>query len=438
MSDTRASVTEEETGSQVGTYLRGAGLGDRNGPLTGAPRCPFRLRGSEPEGLSNAQEGEFLRMLGPAPAAELPGGRARVVVDYDLALRLAAGPHVSRDARQHWQHLPHAEGVLAAWTGTHNALNSEGDDHKRFRAPISAALSRRRVETMGPEIEAIVADALADVSGSSSVVDLVQAFALRVPTQVITRLLGVPEASLAAFQTAAAGLFDTAAAPDEMAQSMMAVLGLLGQMVEEKRQSPGDDLVTDLIQAADASEEALSDAELRDQLMLIVIAGTETTVHAIGTLLVHLLSHPRQRRLILEGAATMEDALEESLRLQPPVSAVPLRFAVNDFTDPSSMESFARGEEILIHIAATGRDPRVHDAPETFDVLRTTSRRHLAFGHGIHFCPGAPLARREVVIAVTKWLEAFPHCRLAVSEDELTLVPSFISNGFREIPVLLH
>ncbi|POX58822.1 cytochrome P450 [Streptomyces sp. Ru62] len=396
------------------------------------------LHGSRPGGLSNAQEGQRLRSMGPAPAAQLPGTRARVVVDHGLAQRLTAGSNVSRDARAHWPDLATAEGLIAAWTGTHNALNSEGADHTRFRAPIAAALSRRRVEAMTPVIEAIVTEALTDLDAETGVIDLVQAYALRIPAQVIVRLLGVPEAVLTAFQGAAAVLFDTAASPAEVDHARRTLLDLLGQMVDSKRRRPGDDLVSDLVRAADASSDALSDQELCDQLMLIVIAGTETTVHAIGTLLVHLMTHPLQRALITDGTVELEDALEESLRLQPPVSSVPLRFAVRDFTDSVTGEAFTRGEAILIHTAATGLDPQVHDDPEVFDVRRPTSRRHLAFGNGPHFCPGAPLARREVVTAVAQWLATFPDSRLAVDPDQLHLVPSFISNGYQTIPVHLR
>ncbi|WP_230922575.1 cytochrome P450 [Streptomyces sp. Go40/10] len=172
--------------------------------------------------------------------------------------------------------------------------------------------------------------------------------------------------------------------------------------------------------------------------MLIMIAGTETTVHAIGTLLVHLMAHPLQRALITERTVPLEDALEESLRLQPPVSSVPLRFAVRDFTDPGTGEAFTRGETIGIHTAATGLDPQVHDDPQAFDVRRPTLRRHLAFGNGPPFCPGALLARREVLTAVAQWLTAFPASRLAVEPGQLRLVPSFISKGFRVNPVHLR
>jgi cytochrome P450 len=403
--------------------------------------CPFRLQGSTP-GLSNAAEGSLLRQYGPAPVAELPGGvTARVVVDYGLGRRLSAGSDVSRDAAN-WPGFREGalcvDGLLRQWVGPSNALNSEGEAHARLRAPIQAALTPRRVKMMTPIIETIVEEALENLSQASGIVDLVSAYAQRIPQQVITRLLGVPHDIMGTFAEAAAGLFDTAASPQAMESSMATVTALLEQMVTIRRAQLGDDLVSDLIRAADASTSALSDEELLGELMLVVIAGTETTVHAIGTLLVHLMSRPDLRALVVNGIVPLDDVLEESLRLQPPVASVPLRFAVHDFEDAESGQAFRQGEPILIHLAAIGIDPEVHTRPSEFEVRRPTARKNLAFGHGPHVCPGAPLARREASIAVTRWLERFPKSRLAVAPARLPQPRSFISNGYEKIPVWLR
>ncbi|UZI33998.1 cytochrome P450 [Streptomyces sp. VB1] len=404
-----------------------------------AQGCPH-LRGAT-AGESNGQEGRRLRALGPAPAVELPGRvKARVVVDPGLAERLSAGPHVSRDAARHWpgfrEGTRDVDGIIAAWIGTHNALNSYGDDHRQLRSPIAAALTRRRVEAMAPEIELLVHDVLDELGGLGvhEDIDLVQSYALPIPHEVITRLLGVPAQHLPAFSAAAAGLFDTSAAPEDVGRSMGAVLAILDQLVASAREQPEDNLIGDLVRAADASESPLSDTQLRDQLMLIIIAGTETTVHAIGTLLVHLLSHPDQRALVTSGQVSMDAALAESLRLRPPIAAVPLRFAVRQFKDPASGEEFGEGEPILIHLAAAGLDPERYADPERFDVQRAEGSRSLAFGYGPHVCPGAALATREVVIAVRRLLERYPDVRLTVAPDQLPQSASFISNGYASIP----
>ncbi|MCD9899023.1 cytochrome P450 [Streptomyces sp. MT29] len=285
-------------------------------------------------------------------------------------------------------------------------------------------------------IEAIVQDALdgLDGIGAPEEIDLVESYALPIPHQVITRLLGVPAQHLPAFSAAAAGLFDTSASAEDVGRSMGAVLTILDQLVGSAREHPEDNLIGDLVRAADASESPLSDTELRDQLLLIIIAGTETTVHAVGTLLVHLLGHPDQLAPVASGRVSMEAALRESLRLRPPIAAVPLRFTVRQFEDARSGERFEEGEPILIHLVGANTDPRTYADPERFDVQRPDGSRNLAFGHGPHVCPGAALATREVVIAVTRFLDRFPNARLAVGPEELPEPSSFISNGYTSIP----
>ncbi|MEU6839739.1 cytochrome P450 [Streptomyces rubiginosohelvolus] len=403
-------------------------------PGGGCPRGATAAR-------TNGQEGQRLRALGPAPVVDMPGAvQTRAVVDLALAERPSAGPLVSRDAARHWpgyrEGARSVDGVIAPWTGSHNALNSYGDDHWERRAPIAAALTRRRVEAMTPVIESIVQDVLdgLDGVGAQRKVDLVQSYALFIPHEVITRLLGVPAEHLPAFSAAAAGLFDTSAGAEEMTRSMGAVLAFLDQLVSGAREHPGDNLVGDLVRAADASGNPLSDAALRDQLMLI-IAGTEATAHAIGTLLVHLLSHPDQLDLVTSGQVPMEDALTESLRLRPPIASVPLRFAARQFEDARSGEQFGEGDPI--HIAGADLHPERYEDPERFDVRREGGSRSLAFGYGPHVCPGAALATREIVIAVTRFLERYPHARLALAPEPLEQTASFISNCYTSIAVEL-
>ncbi|MGW1156406.1 cytochrome P450 [Streptomyces rubiginosohelvolus] len=342
------------------------------------------------------------------------------------------------DAARHWpgyrEGARSVDGFIAPWAGSHNALNSYGDDHRELRTPIAAALTRRRVEAMTPVIESIVQDVLdgLDGVGAQRKVDLVQSYALLIPHEVITRLLGVPAEHLPAFSAAAAGLFDTSAGAEEVTRSMGAVLALLEQLVSGAREHPGDNLVGDLVRAADASGNPLSDAALRDQLMLIIV-GTEATAHAIGTLLVHLLSHPDQLDLVTSGQVPMEDALTESLR--PPIASVPLRFAAWEFEDARSGEQFGEGEPILI--AGADLHPERYEDPERFDVRREGGSRSLAFGYGPHVCPGADLATREIVIAVTRFLERYPHARLALAPEPLEQTASFISNGYTSIAVEL-
>ncbi|MEU0942345.1 cytochrome P450 [Streptomyces canus] len=417
--------------------------------LTDAPRpaavpargeCPV-LHGAGP-GRTNADEVARLRAHGPAPQVELPGGViARVVLSHRLTQLLSSSPHVSRNWKASGPADDNKVTVPWYWAWTvepagSNALNSDGDKHRRLRAPLVVALARKRVDAMEPVIKEIVRAALEDLADGPSTVDLVPAFALRVPHQVVIRLLGMPAELLPDFRASAAGLFDTEATNEQMVRSMQGIRDVLAELVTLRREHPGgDDLVSDLIREADAGENPLTDIELRDQLLLVITAGIETTVHAIGTLLVDLLTHPEALHLVLHRKVAVADAVEESLRRNSAAAAVPMRYMVEDFTDPVTGLTLHRGERVILHLAAAGTDPEVHEDPGTFDITRATSRQHLAFGHGPHFCPGAALARLEIATAVGEFIRRFPATRL--TDSPLQPVESFIVTGYGSIPVQL-
>ncbi|MFI1312488.1 cytochrome P450 [Streptomyces albidoflavus] len=406
-------------------------------PVANSPGCPFTLGTS---GDGNHAEASFLRAAGPAPSVILPGGlRARAIVSGQLARRLLLNSAVSRDARMHSRLYVDGElnvdGVIGTWVSTHNALNSYGEDHRRLRRPLAAALAHRQVKTMEPLIGSVVRAALDEIDRSpEKTIDLMDQYARKVPLAVMASLLGIRESLRNSFQRASSGLFATDLPPSQAAAHHHTMSQLLSDLIAEKRQHPDDDLASDLIAAADQEDQALSDAELRDQILLLISAGTETTVTSIATLLADLLGHPEEMSKITEGAATLEDALEESLRRHGPIASVPLRFAVTGFTDEATGESFEAGEPILINFASAGRDEELHGptAP-LYDITRPTSREHLAFGLGAHLCPGAPLARRETLIAVREWLHRFPKTRLA--PGGATPLPSWITNGYAELRV---
>ncbi|MFC4507926.1 MULTISPECIES: cytochrome P450 [Streptomyces] len=322
-----------------------------------------------------------------------------------------------------------------------SALNSEGSEHRRLRAPIQSALSTRRVEAMVPVIEEVVSSLLDQFTADTGIVDAVEAFAMRVPLLITTRLLGIAPDKHKDFRDAIAGVFETGVTSTEAKGRMERLTQLLDGLVRDKRDNdraaPADDFTTDLIRQADAGTPRLSDTQLRDQLMLVVSAGIETTVHGIGNLLVQLMCQPDQRFLVTSGGVTWEQTVNESLRYRPPVEWVPLRFAVDDFNDLETGARFTRGEEILINFGTAGRHPeQCPRSADSFDVTRSPVR-HLAFGYGPHSCPGAGLARKEIEIAVRRWFERYPESRLAVPPSDLRQIDSWIIVGYGKIPVEL-
>ncbi|CAM5603969.1 Cytochrome P450 OS=Streptomyces tendae OX=1932 GN=GUR47_08010 PE=3 SV=1 [Streptomyces tendae] len=168
----------------------------------------------------------------------------------------------------------------------------------------------------------------------------------------------------------------------------------------------------------------------------MISAGYETTVNVIDQAVYSLLTRPDQLELVRKGEVTWGDVVEETLRHEPAVKHLPLRYAVTDIPLPDG-RTIARGEAILASYAAANRHPDWHEDADTFDATRTL-KEHLAFGHGVHFCLGAPLARMEVTLALESLFGRFPDIRLADPAEELPPVPSLISNGHQRLPVLLH
>jgi cytochrome P450 len=209
---------------------------------------------------------------------------------------------------------------------------------------------------------------------------------------------------------------------------------ILGELVAFRRETPGDDMTSLLIATRDEDDGShLAEQELIDTLMLVISAGHETTVNLLDQALVALLTHPEQLADVLADRVSWEDVIEETLRYEAPVAHLPLRYAVEDIELDGVR--IGKGEAILASYAAASRDPKVHgETADIFDVSRAM-KDHLAFGHGVHHCLGAPLARLEALVALPAIFARFPDLRLAVDTEALVPVVGFISNGHQELPV---
>ncbi|MEV6014450.1 MULTISPECIES: cytochrome P450 [unclassified Streptomyces] len=395
-------------------------------------------------------EAARIRERGPLARVELPGGvQAWAVSGPELLKRLLTDPRVSKDAAQHWPLLASGaitpEWPLFAWVATENMFTAYGGEHRRLRTLVSKAFTARRTAALQPRIEEItreLLDRVAKAGRGAQVVDLREEFCYPLPIQVISELFGLPEDRGPELRELVDSMFDTSAEPGEMTAAYGRLLVVLAELVAAKRKSPGDDLTSGLIAARDDTNgTALSEQELLDTLILMVSAGHETTVNLIDNAVHALLTRPEQLAHVREGRAGWDDVVEETLRADAPVASLPLRYAVEDIAlselgGPDGVV-IARGEAILAAYAAAGRDPERHgkDA-DLFDVTRA-DKEHLAFGHGVHRCLGAPLGRLEARIALPALFGRFPDLRLAVPEEELRPVDSFISNGHRSLPVHL-
>ncbi|WP_330455706.1 cytochrome P450 [Streptomyces sp. NBC_00820] len=406
-------------------------------PVTG---CPYAL---DAAGADIHAEATALRALGPAAPVVLPGGiNAWSVTDPALIRRLLVHPDISKDASQHWPayidgEVP-ADWPLRIWVDVRNALSAYGTEHRRLRRALSTAFTARRVRALVPRIEEItdgLLDELQD-AGPDETVDLRARFAWRLPLLVVNAILGVPDDLHDAFRDSIGRLFGTSTTPEEAVAAATAVYGLIGRLIEHKQRHPENDVTSQLVRAHADGE--ITQQELADSMMLLIGAGHETTVNLLDHATVLLLTHPDQLALVTSGKTAWEQVVEEALRLEAPIATIIMRFAVRDVTDEATGITFAQGDGLVINYAAAGRDPGVHgpDADD-FDSTRDTAREHLAFGHGVHLCLGAELARIEARIALSALFARFPDLRLAVEPGELEPLPSFISNGHQSVPVHL-
>ena len=400
----------------------------------------------DPFGADIAAESARLRALGPIVPVELPGGiPAWAPTGYDTLKELILNPQVSKDPRLHWRLWPEigdhpSWGWILGWVGVVNMLSTYGADHTRLRRLVAPSFTQRRTEMMRPRVEAITAELLdaLDAEGADgaagTVVDLKAGLAHPLPMRMICELFGVPEELREATGALIAAIMDTSDPSPEHAAFVQQQIGtVLGALIAHRREHPGDDLTTELIRVRDEDGDRLSDEELLYTLLLVIGAGFETTVNLIGNAVVALLTHPEQLAAVRSGPIGWDAVIDETLRVHPSIASLPLRFAVSDLKVGDV--TVPAGDAIITTYAAAGLDP-VHYGPDadTFDASRGADD-HLAFGIGVHRCIGAPLARVEALTALPALFDRFPDLRLAVGEDELRQVPSFIAFGWQEIPV---
>jgi cytochrome P450 len=396
--------------------------------------CPYVL---DVNGENIQAEGAALRAEGPLTWIEMPSGIAGwAVTRFDTLRQLLNDPRVSKDPAQHWplwmnDEVPE-DWPLRIWVSVRNMFTAYGTEHRRLRSLVSAAFTARRTEALRPTIEAITKDLLDRISGMAGHVDLRATYAYPLPVEVITRMFGVPDSEKESLRVVVDTVFDTTTTPEQAQANGIAMYELMAQLVAQKQAAPGDDLTSALI-AVHNDEGRLAEHELVDTLILMLTAGHETTVNLLDQAITALLTHPDQLAMVRDGQRSWSDVIEEALRWQAPVAYLPLRYAVEDIDVAGVM--IRKGDAILAAYAAAGRDPeRYGPTADAFDITRE-NKQHLAFGHGVHHCLGAPLARLEAQVALPALFERFPGISLAMPATDLIPMHSFLSNGHRELPV---
>ncbi|MBH5336223.1 cytochrome P450 [Streptomyces pactum] len=375
-------------------------------------------------GLSDNPYPVLARLRARGPVHRLRTGDTQevwVIVGHDEARAALADPRLRNDAR-------HADGADDAGHAVgRNMLQVDPPHHTRLRRLVAAQFAARRIEALRPRVRAITDDLLEKMVPLGRA-DLVERFAQPLPLAVICELLGVPAADRKAFGEWSADIV-TPGSP-AAADSAATMTGYLTGLVEDKRRDGGDDLLSALVAARDGGDR-LTPEETIGMAFLLLVAGYETTVNLISSGVCALLLRPEQLAALRDDPSLLDGAVEEMLRHESPLGTSAYRYT----TEPVEIAGtrIPAGQRVLVVLNAADRDPDRFPDPDRFDIRRD-ARGHLAFGHGLHHCLGAPLARLEATVALRGLLERAPGLRLAADPATLTW-RSGLMRGLHRLPV---
>jgi cytochrome P450 len=381
----------------------------------------------------------LLREEGPVHEAMLPmGTRAWVVTRYPDARAALSDARLSKDVERSSelmrQFRPTGEEPSDGGEMFRHMLNMDAPDHTRLRKLVTKAFTARRIEGLRPRVQeisdALIANMVANADAGP--MDLLDEFAFPLPITVISELIGVPDAARDDFRAWSNTMLQSG--PREEAQAAgLAMAQYLSGLMEAKRAEPTDDMLSELILASDDGDR-LTQGEVLGMVFLLLVAGHETTVNLIGNGLLALLRNPEQLAALRADRSLLPSAVEEFLRFDGPINLATFRFT----SEPIELAGvqIPKDEFVMISLLGANRDPHQYEQPDRLDLGRNPS--HVAFGHGIHFCLGAPLARMEAAIAFSGLLDRFDDIELAVPVKDLSYRPSSLIHGLTRLPVLLR
>jgi cytochrome P450 len=380
----------------------------------------------------------YRRLREDAPVREvvMPRGlKVWLVTRYADARDALTNPALHKDLRpvqylfeQHQTRT--STGGFGADLSAH-MLNSDPPDHTRLRKLVAKAFTMRRVDLLRPRVAEITDELLGGLSGD---VDLIDDFAFPLPVTVICELLGIPHDDRDDFREWSSALVAGGSA-ESVGAAAAAMSGYLRALIDAKRAAPADDMLTALIHTQEDGDE-LTEVELVSMAFLLLVAGHETTVNLIGNGVLALLRNPDQLDALRADPGLLPGAVEEFLRYDSPVNHATLRYT----KEPVDIGGVAipADEFVAVSLASANRDgDRFGSDADQLDVTRAAAG-HMAFGHGIHFCVGAPLARLEGQLAIGGLIERFPGMRLMGDPAELAWRNSTLLRGLYHLPVRLE
>ncbi|MFJ1697243.1 cytochrome P450 [Streptomyces sp. NPDC087532] len=404
-------------------------------PVAAAERCTPEFRRNPHPVYAD------LRDTAPVCPMRPPHGiDTYLITRYEDARAALSDPRLSKDMYGAMDAYRRIFGDSSVALDDH-MLNSDPPKHTRLRKFVGSTFTPRRVELLRPRVQDVV-ETLLDGCATREPVDLLPAFAFPLPIIVICELLGVPQEERPELQRLSTTVAQTGFGKEAKQAQQMAEEGLyayFADLLARKRSRPGEDLLSALVEARDENG-GLTEQELISTAFLLMFAGHKTTAYLIGNGVHHLLTHPEQLRAVQRNPELIGPAVEELLRYDGSVESGTFRFATEDV--PIAGTSIPKGSLVQIALSSANRDPRKFDAPDAFDVTRPESPQsaHLGFGHGIHYCLGAPLARLETQLALTGLFGRFPRAALAdpAREAPWMEVPFPAFRGLAELPVVLE
>jgi cytochrome P450 len=363
------------------------------------------------------------------------GAEGWLITGYDVARWALADPRFSKGGGGGGPFEDRLPAYVTAAMDQH-LLNLDPPDHTRLRRLLTAAFTRRRAEELAPRIQELT-DGLLDrlalrFAELAGPVDLIAEFAYPLPIAVICELLGIPEEDRGEFRAWTGPLVNpTMSGFETYANAATSMVDYVRDLLARKRRTPTDDLLSALIAVRDQGDR-LTEDELTSMVFLLLVAGHETTVNLIANGVRALLTHPEQWDLLRKEPERIGSAVEELLRYDGP-----LQTAIPTITsEPVEIDGVpvAAGEIVVISLLAANRDPARLPGAELLDITRPETP-HLAFGHGIHRCVGAPLAQVEGRIALGSLIRRFDGLELAVPAAKLVRAPGLLMNGLLRLPV---
>lgn len=313
-------------------------------------------------------------------------------------------------------------------------MSMDPPDHSRLRRLVAKAFTARRVEELRPTAAAIADELVDAMLAAGPPADLVEDFSTPLPVRVICRLLGVPAADQHLFRTWSESIISTTSLPPErIVEYLESLRAYMAGLIAQRRVTPTDDLIGAMVQARDADHGRLTEQEMVDLAAGLLAAGHETTVTQISNFVYVLLTNPQQLALLRARPELLPGAVEELLRYVPlGVSAAFARYATEDLE--LGGVRIRAGEPVIAAMSSANRDATVFDDPDRLDVTRDAGP-HLGFGHGVHHCIGAQLARMELRVALGTLLTRLPELALAVDEKDLEWKSGLLVRGLRALPV---